>query len=162
MTSRARTFLLVAVAVSVGILAVVVGFVVRGPLERAYVLWAARNDTGLEIDARSVDDVDGGYALRGVTAHTLGGAVSFDAPSAVVRLAGHAVRIQLERPRFVYDPVRYRGDEMQRVREAFAHAGMPDATVELHAHAGTLTIVAGEVPSPVAAFDNVNGSVIGL
>jgi exopolysaccharide biosynthesis protein len=157
MTSRVRTFSLVAVA-ALGILAAIAGFVVRGPLERSFVLWAARNATGLSIDADEVDSVDGGYELHGITVHTLGGAAAFDAPSAVVGVSGHAFRIVLERPRFVVDPERYRGDEVERARHALAHAGMSDASFDVHFGSGTLTVVRGDVPSPILAFDNVGGS----
>jgi exopolysaccharide biosynthesis protein len=150
-------FLLV-LAVALGVI-VVAAFAVRAPLERALVLWTARQATGLVVDADDVDPIGDGYELHGLRAYTLGGATSVDAPRAVVELRGHDARIELDSPRFVYDPDRYRGDEMQRTRDALARFGAADASLALHVRAGSLTIVSGAVPAPLLVFDALTGTL---
>jgi len=157
MPVRVPTFWLVLAAALAVI--VVAAFAVRAPLQRSLVLWAARQATGLSVDADEVELTPDGYELHGLRAYTLGGAASVDAARAVVALRGHDARIELEAPRFVFDPDRFRGDEIQRTRDSLARFGAADPTLALVVGSGTLTIVTGSVPQPLLAFDALNGTL---
>jgi hypothetical protein len=160
MIPSVRTFFLVSL-IALALLAAGAGFTLRAPLERAFVLWSAGRSTGLAIDADRVSPIDGGYEFTNVTAHTPGGAVSVEAARATVLLSGHYARIALDGARFVFDPDRYRGDELERTRAALERFGAPDAAFTLEVDGATLTIVTGVVPVPLLAFDRLSGSLDG-
>jgi len=155
MTARVSTIAL-ALVILFGCCAAA-AIVLRPPIERAFVLWNAERATGLIVDAEVVAPIDGGYELNGLSVHTRGGGASVTVPRAAVYLDGHAADVVLEGARFVYDPDRYRGDEMGDFRGAFEKLGA-DATFQLTVRNGSLTIVSGAVPVPVLTFDDLAGS----
>jgi exopolysaccharide biosynthesis protein len=158
MTVRVRTLSLVLV-IALGCSAAVAGFALRPPLQRAYVLWNAERATGLSIDVDAVEPIDGGYELDGVSAHTRGGAASVSVPRAAVYFAGPSVDVVLADPQFVFDPERYRGDEIDALHDALSKFGSGETGFQLHARDGTLTIVSGAVPIPLLRFERLTGSL---
>lgn len=134
---------------SVALVAVIAGLALGGFVVRTVLLAVARHATGLQIDARGIERRDGGYVVTGLAAATPGGAVALDAPRARVITGGNQFTIVLERPHFVVDPTRYRGDEQLTWNGA-------DATVRVRA--GRLDVATGRVPQPLLQFDGIAGS----
>jgi exopolysaccharide biosynthesis protein len=142
-----RVILLVIVACAV--LATAAGFFSREPLERALFARAVGDATGIALEADWVERAGDGYDVYGLRANVRGGGALVEAPRGYVRIDGRRLTIALERPRFTFDVDRYAG-----VGRALAATAL-----DLHVTGGTLTVVAGEVPRPVLAFDALEGSV---
>jgi exopolysaccharide biosynthesis protein len=153
------SFVSIAVVVAIGLLAVIAGFVLRGPVESALVLWYARNATGLIVDASGVERIDGGYAFSDLSVSTAGGAVSLSAPHAEITLRDHDAGIVLHSPHLAFAPDRLRGDEEQRTLEAMKKYGVATRSIALSAQGGTAVVIAGDVPLPIVAFDGISGTV---
>jgi exopolysaccharide biosynthesis protein len=156
MTARALPLSIVLV-VALGCFAAVAGFTLRPLVDRTYLLWSAQRATGLAIEADVVSRIDGGYVIEGLRAHTKGGAASVAAPRVAIYVNGSSADVVLDAPAFVFDPDRYRGDEIGAFYDALAKFGS-DATFQVRVHDGTLAIVTGGVPEPELTFDGVNGS----
>jgi hypothetical protein len=145
------------VAAVLGVAAAVAGFVARPAAESAFVLWYARNATGLRVDASRVEPIDGGYALIGVSASTPGGAFSLSAAQADVTVRDHDARIVLEGPHLAFAPDRYRGSELGDLRLALERSGFGSGSLALSVRGGTAALIAGDVPVPTLAFAQIAG-----
>lgn len=140
-----------------GLLAVTLGFALRAPVERAFVLWYARGATGLNIDASAVSRIDDGYAFTNLSASTIGGAVSVSAPLAEVTLRDHVASVVLTSPHLAIAPDRLRGDEATRTFEAMAKSGFGSQSIALTSRSGTAVAIAGAVPVPILSLDRISG-----
>jgi len=156
MNSR-LSFVSVGIVAAVALLALALGFAVRGPVERAFVLGYARAATGLNGDANGVERIDGGYALSDVSLSTAGGAASLNAPLVEVLLGDHTASIVLHSPHLAVAPDRVRGDEQLRTLDAMTKYGLGTKSIALKVLAGTAVAVAGDVPVPILAFDGITG-----
>jgi exopolysaccharide biosynthesis protein len=146
---RAARNPLLAIVAALAIVSIAAGFLLREPIERAVFLHSVADVTGIAFDADSIERSGDGYELHGLRASTRGGGALVDAPSATVALTGHHLSVALQDPHFTFDLDRYRS-----VRRALG-----DASLDLRVTGGTLSIVAGDVPVPLVAFDAVAGSL---
>ena len=154
-----RTVLVIIAALA--IIAIVVGFLIREPIERALVLGAARSMTGLDIDAERIGDVDGGYRFENVRVRTAGGAALATAAEATARVRGNALDLELDRPQVAFDALKYRDADRATVRDAFSH-WHDGASATIAVHDGTLAVksslAAGRANSSLV-FTGVEGTV---
>jgi hypothetical protein len=143
-----RTRIVLSFVLAFVIVAGIAGLALRARLERTYALHALRSATGLNIEAERIERSGGGYLVHGLVAWTHGGAFLVDAPLARIELGRGGPTVELARPRFVVEPERVRGNERSVLR-----AGT------LHFTDGTLSVVAGEIPEPLVAFDRFSGDI---
>ncbi|MDQ2858679.1 MAG: phosphodiester glycosidase family protein [Candidatus Eremiobacteraeota bacterium] len=156
MSARVRRSIF-AIIVACGV-AAVAAFFLRGPLLRAVFVARAQSATELALDVDRVDEVDGSFRLTGLRAHTRGGSIVVEAPSARATERNGGLTLVLDRPRIVVALDRLRGDEFARVGAALAKRLGADPGGRLTLTHGTLTFVNGAVPVPVIACDDVNVS----
>lgn len=160
MSKRPSQTSLVIVA-AIAIIAIVAGFLIREPVERALVLGAARSMTGLDIDADRIDDADGGYVFDNVRVRSASGAAFATAPQATAHVRGNAVDLVLDRPQVAFDAEKYRDADRGTVRDAFArwHEG---ASATIAVRDGTLALKAPRAASATGAslvFTGIAGTV---
>jgi exopolysaccharide biosynthesis protein len=149
---------LIIVALGLGIVAAIIGFVVREPIERSIFLHTARGITGLDsLDASHLDHDGDTYVLSDVRAAAPDGSFTFIAPQ--VRVSGHPPHydIALAHPNLRFDPATYRDADRARVRDAFASAGT-GGVAKITVDAGTLAV--GPVTTPAVLYaDAIDGSL---
>ncbi len=152
MIVRTRTTWLVIVAV----IAAVVGFIVREPIERAIVVRAARAVTGLDVEVDRLHREGEAYVFDGVRVRTASGAALGTAAQARVVVRDRALVIELERPHVDFDAARYRDEDRATSQVAFArwHVG---ATATIRVRNGTLAIADNRANGAELAFESIDG-----
>jgi hypothetical protein len=137
-----RTRIVLSLLIALVLVTGIALFALRPRLERTYALHALRSATGLNIQAERIDRSGSNYIVHGLVAWTHGGAFLVDAPLARIELGRGSPVVELAQPRFVVAPERLRENERTVLR-----AGT------LRFADGTLSVVAGEIPEPIVAFD---------
>lgn len=150
MTSRTP---LVAVAAA---LALVAGFVLRAPLERAGVLVALRAASGASVDAVAVErDEAGDYVLRDAVVTVANGAGRLSVPRATIRREAAGVTIALERPQLLVDAPRLQ-QALGDMHAAFARATHGEANVTMQR--GAIDVTRAQQPAALS-LDAVTGTL---
>ena len=143
--------------VAIGFVAVVLGFLVREPVERALFIRAASSATGFDIAIDRLDHDGSTYVLQNLRVNAHSGSGSLVAAQARVLVHDRSIAVTLEAPRITFDPDRYRDADRMRSRDAFAGFGSGAATMSVVVDRGTLTIARG--PSALLDFDAISGTV---
>ncbi len=157
MTQRNRTTSLSIVA-AVAVIAAVVFFLAREPIERAILIRSAGAITGLDVNFDRVGHDGAAYVFEGVRVRTASGAALASAPRARVVVGDRALWIEVDRPHVEFDPARYRDADRATSRDAFArwHA---DAVATIRVRDGTLAIADPRETGAKLAFESVDGTL---
>jgi len=155
--ARTRSSSLVAI-VALAIVATIVGFIVREPLERMWFVRSVAAATGLDLTVdRLVRDGDA-VVLDNVRASTPGGAASLVAAHARIRMDDRTVAVTLVAPHLTFDPDRYRDADRVRARDALGSYAHGRAGIVVSVDDGTLAIAHGD--TPIATFETIAGKVV--
>ncbi len=138
-TPSRRTFSL-ALVVAFALIAIVAGFSLRAPIERALVLRDVATSSGLRVDARGVESASrGGYALDDVVASTTDGSANLRAGRAFVRRDGNDVAIELDRPIVTIDADRFLVG-LANARDALSRANRGAGATTVAIRGGSLSV----------------------
>ena len=143
--------------VAIGFVAVVLGFLVREPVERALFVRAASNATGFEIAIDRLDHYGPTFVLQNLRANVPGGSGSLVAAKARVLVRDRSIAVMLSAPSVTFDPDRYRDADRTRTHDAFAGFRGGAARVSVTVDRGMLSIARG--PSALLDFDAISGTV---
>jgi len=154
--ARARPAALVSI-VALAVLAVVVGFLVREPVERALFVRAATTATGLEIAIGRLEHDGDAYVLQDVRVTVPGGVCSVVVASARVVVHERAIAIDVSEPRVTFDPDRYSDADRARVHAAFATYDAGRSSLAITVRNATLAIAHGA--AQILSFEAIGGSV---
>ena len=143
--------------VAIGIVAVVLGFLVREPIERALFVRAASQATGFEIAIDHLDRDGATYVVQNLRANVPDGSGSLVATRARVLVRDRAIAVTLVSPNVTFDPDRYRDADRTRTHDAFAGYRGGATTIRITVDRGKLAIARG--PSTLLDFDAISGTV---
>jgi len=152
---RLRVLIVVAVC-AVG--AALLGLLLREPIERAVILRAAHDATGLAIDFERVEHDGDAYVFRHVRARTSSGAALGTADGARVVVHDRTMTIELDRPHVDFDPARYRDADRAASQDAFIH-WRTQARATIRVRGGTLALADARASDAKIAFDGIDGTL---
>ncbi|GAC1490417.1 MAG: hypothetical protein NVS1B2_00250 [Vulcanimicrobiaceae bacterium] len=143
--------------VALAVVAIVAGFVVREPIERALFVRAVTTATGLDVRIDRLDRDGATYVLDNVRATSPGASGTLAVARARIRIVDRAIVVDLDGPRVTFDPDRYRESERHRVRDAFASYRDGAAAIAFNVRNGELAIAHGS--NPILTFDTIAGTI---
>ncbi|GAC1302688.1 MAG: hypothetical protein NVSMB19_12170 [Vulcanimicrobiaceae bacterium] len=144
---------------ALAVLAAVVGFVVREPIERALVVRSANAITGLDVGFEHMARDGDAYVLDGVRVRTASGAALGTATRARVIVRDRALAIELERPHVDFDPARYRDADRGAAHDAFARWQAGAGTATIRVRGGTLSLGVPHAAGTTLPFEAVDGTL---
>jgi len=135
MQRRSRVLALVAAVAAV---AIVAGFIARGPIERNTFLRQARAALGTDVDVSSADYSGGTWDLRGLAIGTATSPLRLEATRATIATASDPVRIDLLDPTVTFASGSNPAGDAPAVRNGIAAFARVYARADVIAHGGTV------------------------